>query len=97
MCSFEYAGIRRLLLQAQDVMVDFVDQTHRVQFSGFHSLFREFYQIAPVVQFLGKDSGGMEVRKNDVAVARKQRLVKLIAVSHLCKDMELALWFLNTG
>ena len=79
----EYLRIHLLLIKADDVVQNFIDQADRIDLPGLHRLLRESHQVAPLVHLLGKPAGSVEISENHVSTDRKEGLVELVAVTGL--------------
>ncbi len=81
-----------LAIQADDNVRNLVDQAHGVDLPGLDGLFREADQIPGVVHLLGKHPGRVKVGKDDVAAEGKQRVLELVAIARLARDVEFHLY-----
>ena len=69
-------------------MQHLINQSHRIDFGGFHGLFGVERQVTPVVHLLGEDARGMKIGEDNIAVEREQRLVEFVGVPRFPADMK---------
>ena len=71
-----------------DEVENLVNEAHGVDLARRDGLLREVDHVAPLVNPLGEDTGGVEVGEEDVTAQREEAIVKLIAVAGAPRDME---------
>jgi hypothetical protein len=65
------------------MMKYFIDQSHGIDLTRLNGMLRVIDQVFGFVYFLGENTAGMKVRKNDIAIVGKKSFIELMVVACL--------------